>query len=275
MLKRLLLKNNTRSDVRFLDAERYRTLYALSVFSAAKRLVKAQPDSSPGFAYSSLTKPASDIGILDRHGTRSESATISLFRACSGEPLYSGIDAEIDQPIYLEPANDRSDEARARGYSPQLNGLECKGGFNLSFIEPEENQKNAHSLPGTPCKPLRENELCEYSLGVFSDSKMYSALIQKELSRYCLDIRHFNHPKTFIEARQPFFDKISTWILFLSDDCDERFIEHFVGRYCDKPTLFLCPKMTRKNATEQIREFIDCYRLEKQSQQAAPELELN
>ena len=34
-------------------------------------------------------------------------------------------------------------------------------------------------------------------VGIFSDSRMYSAMIQSELKGHNVNIRHFNHPKTF------------------------------------------------------------------------------
>jgi len=94
------------------------------------------------------------------------------------------------------------------------------------------------------------------SLGVFSDTKMYSALIKSELNSYDINIKHFNHPKTFIPCQYPFFDSISAWIIFLSDEADDDFLDHFIDRYIDKPSLFLFAKTNRLKTTQKINDFV-------------------
>jgi len=94
------------------------------------------------------------------------------------------------------------------------------------------------------------------SLGIFSDTKMYSALIKSELNSYDINIKHFNHPKTFIPCQYPFFDSISAWIIFLSDEADDAFLDNFIDRYIDKPSLFLFAKTNRLKTAQKINDFV-------------------
>ena len=103
-------------------------------------------------------------------------------------------------------------------------------------------------------------------LGVFSDSKIYSALIHSVLSGYHLNIQHFNHPSTFKPERFELFDTVSAWIVFLSDDsgsdadtgysADSDFLDLFIDRYVDKPTLFLFSKLNKDACIKRINQFI-------------------
>lgn len=94
------------------------------------------------------------------------------------------------------------------------------------------------------------------SLGVFSDSKIYSALIHSALSKYDLDVQHFNHPDTFTQNKYAHFDSISSWIIFLSDEQDCDFLDKFLDRYVDKPTLFLFSKLNKDACMSRIEKFI-------------------
>lgn len=100
------------------------------------------------------------------------------------------------------------------------------------------------------------------SLGVFSDSKMYSVLVHFILSKYELDIKHFNHPATFKKDKYPFFDTISSWIIFISDEQDSGFLDNFLDRYVDKPTLFLFSKVNKEACMSSIEKFIKQNNLE-------------
>lgn len=94
------------------------------------------------------------------------------------------------------------------------------------------------------------------TIGVFSDSKIYSALIQSVITPYQLNVGHFNHPDTFSPKKYAYFDEISCWIVFLSDDHESDFIDRFLERYVDKPSLFLVPKMNRETAQASIKKFL-------------------
>ena len=94
------------------------------------------------------------------------------------------------------------------------------------------------------------------SLGIFSDSKIYSALIQTVLNNFDVNIKHFNHPSTFRPEKYDFFDDVSSWIIFLSEDEDNQFLDNFLDRYVDKPTLFLFSKLNKDAFVKRISQFI-------------------
>lgn len=102
----------------------------------------------------------------------------------------------------------------------------------------------------------QEIELISKSLGIFSDSKIYSAAIASVLKSYELDIKHFNHPNTFIEKNYVLFDDIDTWIMFISEEEDSGFLDQFLARYLDKPTLFLFSKLEKQAFARQIEQFL-------------------
>ena len=93
-------------------------------------------------------------------------------------------------------------------------------------------------------------------IGVFSDSKIYSALIHSLLKPYSLNVGHFNHPNTFVNEKFNKFDEISAWIIFLSDEDDSDFLDQFLNRYEDKPALFLVQKMQRSHCHSSIKGFV-------------------
>ncbi|TDT44456.1 hypothetical protein DES49_0562 [Halospina denitrificans] len=96
----------------------------------------------------------------------------------------------------------------------------------------------------------------EKSLGIFSDSRIYSAMIQHELKRHDVTIKHFHHPASFRPERFDFFDSIDAWMVFLSDDYEGDFLEQFLERYDDKPTLFLFEKCQRRRTARNIDQFL-------------------
>ena len=94
------------------------------------------------------------------------------------------------------------------------------------------------------------------SLGIFSDTIIYSAMIKSELKQYDVTIKHFNHPNTFTSEKYSTFDDISAWIIFLSDDKTDGFLDKFIDRYVDKPTLFLFAKANRFETAQKINQFV-------------------
>jgi hypothetical protein len=94
------------------------------------------------------------------------------------------------------------------------------------------------------------------SLGVFSDTKIYSALISSELKQHNTNLKYFNHPKNFISSQYPFFDNVTAWIVFLSEEADDSFLETFIDRYIDKPCLFLFAKGNRNKTVQKVSRFL-------------------
>jgi|GEM_PF-588555 hypothetical protein len=94
------------------------------------------------------------------------------------------------------------------------------------------------------------------SLGIFSDSRIYSAMIRHELKCHDVTIKHFHHPASFRPERFDLFDSIDAWMVFLSDDYDGPFLEEFLDRYEDRPTLFLFEKSQRRRTSRNIDQFL-------------------
>ncbi|MFE8072241.1 hypothetical protein QQM79_14385 [Marinobacteraceae bacterium S3BR75-40.1] len=94
------------------------------------------------------------------------------------------------------------------------------------------------------------------SLGVFSDSTGYSALIKQELAAHELFIRYFHRTSTFTPERYPLFDEVAAWIVFLSEDDESDFMERFLERYAEKPTLFIFEHNTRHKTAAAIARFV-------------------
>ena len=96
----------------------------------------------------------------------------------------------------------------------------------------------------------------EKTLGIFSDSRIYSAMIKHELKRHDVTIKHFHHPASFKPERFGLFDSIDAWMVFLSDDYEGDFLDGFLERYEDKPTLFLVEKSQRRRTSRNIDQFL-------------------
>ena len=129
--------------------------------------------------------------------------------------------------------------------------------LGLPEVNPQKN--NAYCFD---FDEVSSNDLKQLSgLGVFSDSKIYSALIHSVLSDYHLNIQHFNHPNTFKPENFKVFDSISAWIVFLSDESESDFLDLFLDRYVDKPTLFLFSKLNKDASIKTINQFIQQHRL--------------
>ncbi len=94
------------------------------------------------------------------------------------------------------------------------------------------------------------------SLGVFSDSRIYSAMIRHELKRHNVIIDHFHHPASFQPHRFDSFDGIDAWMVFLSDAYEGSFLEQFLERYSDRPTLFLFERSQRHRTSRNIEQFL-------------------
>jgi hypothetical protein len=94
------------------------------------------------------------------------------------------------------------------------------------------------------------------TLGIFSDSKIYSALIKHELSSHQVQLKHFNHPKTLNPQNFDKLDQVGAWIVFLSEVENDDFLDVFFNRYSEKATLFLFEKMSRRQTSQKVAEFL-------------------
>lgn len=244
MFKGFSFKKKAKPDMRFVDAEEYRSLRAPNKYTS----LSSQRNQNNG------VEPRSNLfANIDQPSVHAPSAKPSLYRDRSGRPL---LDYEHkDEFIRVDSFSDLLPE------DIEIPNVPAKMVPKPTVSEklPTDVKKGSNDRANNRSHLL---EVCKNSLGIFSDSKAYSALIKQELNAYQIAIRHFNHPSTFKENRYEFFDQISAWILFLSDDCDEEFIDRFLDRYSDKPTLFICPKTSRLRTSDRINDFIKACRLE-------------
>lgn len=277
MFKRFSFKKKARPDLRFVDPEEYRSLrepVKHNILPSSRK-----PKSSIKFGDSSVREYSDLTTPLSSSASRKE----SFYRDLSGAPLY--VNHELDETIQVKSETDLSSSFIEKRLNDNETNQAKADLFDLFISEIGEttntqlsDEKNKAKLEEHLAAKasltnqtqfsssfIGPNYLCKNSLGIFSDSKVYSALIKNELSAYRLDVRHFNHPNTFVESRFDFFDRVSAWIIFLSDDGDEQFIDRFLDRYCDKPTLFLCPKASRTRTAARINQFIDTCCLEEEA----------
>jgi len=101
-----------------------------------------------------------------------------------------------------------------------------------------------------------EPELSAMSVGIFSDSAAVSELIESEVRNYDIKVEHVSHPSNFTPQHFPDFDKVSVWIICLSEEDDCNFLDQFIERYIDKSSLFLLEDMNRLKTTRKIEQFV-------------------
>jgi len=240
MFKRLYRRKKTKQDVRFVQFEDYKETLQY----------KGKPASG------SYQSKGRDIGSLLPGVTHSKAEYRATDEARGVEwsaiPRPCAVDIEeIDAPIFVKSTN------FVKKSSPKL--VYDKNAFPFITVKPElDPKKDIRSKKNT--RPKKSSNL--KGLGIFSDTKIYSAMINSELQGYNLNIKHFNHPRTFKKSKYPLFDSVSAWIVFLSEEGDSEFLDKFLDRYIEKPTLFLFPKTNRLKTAEKIREFVRAGELE-------------
>lgn len=103
---------------------------------------------------------------------------------------------------------------------------------------------------------LKRRPLPKKCMGVFCDTAFYANFIKSSLQILEIEIKHFAPPATFTSTEYSSYDEISAWIVFVSDGGDFHFIDRFVDRYVDKPTLFICPQTSIVKTSEKINQFV-------------------
>ena len=186
-----------------------------------------------------VTKKRQDMRFLDAESYKYQQRTD---RPCS---LPNSDDEFIK--VHDNPIDSRLEELEHPDSSSFLDMIRQV----TSYTEPAE-QNHEQNVDGY----FDDSAKAKNSLGVFSDSKIYSALIQSVLVNFELNIQHFNHPSTFKPEKYDFFDGVSAWIIFLSDEEDNTFLDSFLDRYVDKPTLFLFSKLNKDAFVKRISQFV-------------------
>ena len=244
MLKMFYRKLNRKKDYRFLDAEIYRkqrkslreekAMFELSEQAALKvnfcSVAERSSFADIDYFFSSQQRttsiPKQDQGFIEVDKSPEKQSPPSFYYK--------------DSDTYKKhfEINDIAYSQSSRAQNP----------FN--YYDEIETARTYRSRIDTPSESLP-------SLGVFSDNKAYSAFVKTELSKLDVDLRHFNHPNSLKPANYCHLDKIDAWIVFLSDESEELFLDEFLDRYIDKPTLFLVPKTKRKASSMRISQFVD------------------
>jgi len=220
MFKSILRRKNDANDMRFVKYEVYRAMSEKRVGRATKNLTHQSVPKSKISKVTSLKVDPLEVDFVSQESSICTAQYKAIFKR---------------QSERLRLAKNATEE------SPKSKELYNESLFPFDTLQLKSCQR----------KPVSSN-----SLGIFSDTKIYSAFIKYEIDNYELNLKHFNHPRTFQPNNYSLFDSISAWMVFLSDSCDSDFLDAFIERYVDKPTLFLCPKTKRETTTHKINQFV-------------------
>ncbi len=216
MLKRLFSFKKQKKDAHFIS---YNNLRAIS-----NRKAVASKEKTKSWM---KAEDALKVNIIH---TNKNSGLRTHISKLSARPLSSPVDDEVyDKPIVVSELDQNP---------PFYN----TNPFPLTIINSESKLLVKGGLPK--------------SLGIFSDVKIHSEMIKSELKQHDISVKYFIHPKTFTADNYSVFDDISAWIIYLSDEVDEVFLDKIIDRYIDKPTLFLCAKTNRIKTTQKINQFV-------------------
>jgi hypothetical protein len=165
------------------------------------------------------------------------------------------IDQFLPAPIISEYSNEEDSFIRVEEKECTSDIKNKESIYKLAHVEDYFFSNNVKYEPVSSISEAKSK--LSNSLGVFSDTKIYSALISSELKKHSVNLKYFNHPKNFISSQYPFFDDVSAWIVFLSEDADDGFLETFIDRYIDKPCLFLFEKGNRNKTGLKVSRFLE------------------
>lgn len=243
MLKMFYRKFNQKKDYRFVDAEVYRK--QRKSLREDKKTLNHSEHAALKVNFCSISERTSSDELKyffsTDIGTETDSITDSDFIQVDTSP------EKQSAPKFMHYLSDA--HYRVLGIN------------NIDYVQTSEFQQPFNYFDEIQtARTYRENsnEISSRlpKLGVFSDNKAYSAFLKTELSKLNVDLQHFNHPNSFKPDNYPHLDTIDAWVVFLSDEAEENFLDEFLGRYIDKPTLFLMPKTKRKTSSLSISKFV-------------------
>ena len=123
--------------------------------------------------------------------------------------------------------------------------------------QPKANQRSSHlAIPFLKRSAILRLPTSKKRVGIFCDSLLYADFIRSSLQILEIDIQYFGHPNTFQASNYTLYDDISAWVIFLSDGSDYLFLDNFLDRYVNKPTLFLNAQTNRVKTSEKINQFV-------------------
>lgn len=243
MLKMLYRKLNKNKDYRFLDAEAYRK--------------HSKPSSGGNSMFKLSEKAALNVDFC----SATDSASLADIQYFRTRQYFSISDTTDDQDFITVDSSHEKQVSADFNYKPfatrsnvfEINDIEY---ISLKAAQPEEKLGDIEESNRPHLSLVPSSFLNTPKLGVFSDSKAYSAFVKSELSRLEVDIQHFNHPRTLSKTNNLHLDTIDAWIIFLSEESEDDFLDHFLDRFFEKPTLFLVPKTGRKTSATSIKDFV-------------------
>jgi len=123
--------------------------------------------------------------------------------------------------------------------------------------QPKANRQPSHlAIPFLKRSTILHPPTSKKRIGIFCDSLLYADFIRSSLQVLEIDIQYFGHPNTFQVNKYTLYDNISAWVIFLSDGSDYLFLDNFLDRYVNKPTLFLNAQTNRVKTSEKINQFV-------------------
>lgn len=244
MLKMFSRKFNRKKDYRFLDAEVYR-----------KQRKSLREDTA---VFETPERAALKVNFC----SVSERASLADIDYFMSPKLHKPQVPKLDQDI-IKVDNSPDKQVKPTFHYKVVDSRQKTFQINdIDYLEPASKLAPVHYFD--EIKTARDYRARRSlgstvlpSLGVFSDNKAYSAFVKMELSRLEVDLRHFNHPSSFKSDNYQLLDTIDAWIVFLSDESEDAFLDDFLDRYINKPTLFMVPKTKRKTASARISQFVE------------------
>lgn len=241
MLKMLYRKLNKNKDYRFLDAEAYR------------KHSNTSPDQS-------IFKLSENAALKVDFCTVTETASLADIQYFKSRNRFSITENYVDQEFITVDSSPEKQVAPDFNYHSLAASANFQEIHNLARINLDATSSASNTINNEAYKPklslVSSHCLSQPKLGVFSDSKAYSAFLKSELSRLDVDIQHFNHPRTLNAPNNAYLAYIDAWIIFLSEEAEDNFLDDFFDRFIEKPTLFLVPKTGRKTSASSIKAFV-------------------
>ena len=243
MLKMIYRKLNKNKDYRFLDVEAYR------------KHSKAPSDENSMFKLSESAALKVDFCSATDSASL---ADIQYFRTRHRFSITASSDDQEFITVDSSPEKQVTPDFNNKPFATRSNVFEINdiAYITLETAHSEEKSRDIVESSRPKLSLVSSSFLSAPSLGVFSDSKAYSAFVKAELAKLEVDVQHFNHPRTLSESNNPHLDTIDAWIIFISEESEDDFLDQFLDRFIEKPTLFLVPKTGRKTSATSIKAFV-------------------
>ena len=95
------------------------------------------------------------------------------------------------------------------------------------------------------------------NIGVLSDSEDSACSVGNQLTAAHISMQYFKFPEAMESAPNEVFDRIPAWIICLSEENHDVFLDEFLDRYIDIPTLFIFDNATSFGTQAKLRSFLE------------------